>query len=182
MYIFREILRSLPLMIIIFEFMNSIINQNKETLLFTSSLVLNLYIINSFLKRLLYNIFGSNIIINRPIGARNCGFFNNNKLSKTSGMPSGHSQGIGFWAGYKIRSLLKNSEYNKLSILFIIIISILTCCARLNKNYIGDLSAFGDTGCHTPLQVIIGFLIGFVLGWVCEDIITSFLNKYKKKN
>ena len=51
----------------------------------------------------------------------------------------------------------------KLSIFGILFISIITGLGRLSGNYVGNLSTYYESGCHTPLQVIIGYLIILLL-------------------
>ena len=54
-------------------------------------------------------IVGLNSITNRPQGARNCHNFNDNSknnFAQLTGMPSGHSQSMGFWAGYKLKKIV----------------------------------------------------------------------------
>tara|TARA_Y100000385_G_scaffold279066_2_gene328241 strand:+ start:8691 stop:9233 length:543 start_codon:yes stop_codon:yes gene_type:complete len=165
----NDILRCLPFMIIIFEFINGISENHRESLLLSVGILLNNNS-NQILKELIKNIFGNNLITSRPLGATNCKDFPDCSgiLAKSMGMPSGHTQAIAFWAGFKLRKIFRNEndwKNRKLSIFGILFISIITGLGRLSGDYVGNLSTYYESGCHTPLQVIIGYLIGILLGW-----------------
>ncbi len=120
----------------------------------------------------------------RPKGAINCGSMptlkSYTRLSKSFGMPSGHSQTVWFLFGFGLLYLIKKFRNNTLSfknqtlniILFIVSIilflgiSIYISSTRILK------------GCHTLQQVVLGGLIGFILGCIgfllTDYIITKF--------
>ena len=178
MGILREIFRSMPLMIGIFEVIYGIIDDNLYSIYLGIGLFFNIYI-NIFLKSIIRYTFGENVITLRPKGAINCSNFNNcnNRLSTSMGMPSGHSQAMGFWTGYRLCKILETGnqywENKKISIIFLFMISIITSCARLSGKYVGDISAYSPTGCHTPLQILVGYVNGFILGWYYYYIIVQ---------
>lgn len=174
-----DLLRSLPYMLAVVEFINGLAENNRESLF----LSLGLLVGNNFnmvLKYIIKEIFGINSITSRPEGARNCGIFNDCslKICSSSGMPSGHTQAIAFWAGFKLKKIFlkeKNWKNRKLSIIGIFIISILTGLGRLSGKYVGSISTYYDAGCHTPLQVIVGYILGFYMGWKYYDFVNKKL-------
>ena len=99
-----------------------------------------------------FNILGTGT---RPKGAKNCGVFKNNKIAKSYGMPSGHSQGAAIFS--TILFLQVNEmfldEIVKLSIqLFLILFTLSVMYSRIRY------------GCHTIQQTIIGGGLGVILG------------------
>ena len=121
-------------------------------------------LINNFLKKSLKLISNNASWARRPKGAYNCKSIvtpGRRILSKSSGMPSGHSQAAGFLMTYSIIMIWKKSNMEKhfkiLSTIFVSIIGLLIALHRADTPVIG-------INCHTRLQVIIGFLIGCGLG------------------
>jgi len=90
------------------------------------------------------------------MGAKNCGFFLNPKetLSKSYGMPSGHSQNAVFFSTYVIMNMLDSniSLHQKT-----FGISLFICLA------LGIMYSRVYLNCHTIPQVVVGGLIGFLL-------------------
>lgn len=170
-----DILRSLPYMLVIFEFINGIAENDRESLFLSVGLLLGNNF-NIIFKNIIKEIFGVNSITSRPEGAKNCGTFNDCsfEISSSSGMPSGHTQAIAFWAGFKLKKIfIKEKDWRdrKLSIFGIFIISILTALGRLSGKYVGSISTYYDAGCHTPLQVLVGYILGFYMGWKYYDFV-----------
>lgn len=117
------------------------------------------FIFKPFMKHKHFPFIGQGT---RPSGAKNTGIFSNNKLSTSYGMPSGHSQGIGFFLFYEL--LFK--KYDTIGNIIFIILSIYLLYSRVRLN------------CHTPQQVLIGFLIGSL----CAYCMFLLIKKSKKKS
>lgn len=116
----------------------------------------------------------------RPKGAINCGSMptlkSYTKLSKSYGMPSGHSQTVWFLYGFALLYLIKKFRNNTFpfkhqilnilllytSIILFLVIGIYISRTRVIK------------GCHTINQVVFGGLIGFILGCI-GFIITDYV-------
>ncbi len=118
-------------------------------------------ILNKFIKEFFryifktYGIFKNNGYYlpilgrgDRPYGAKNCGIFNDcsNKLSTSHGFPSGHAQSAGSIL-VLMNLIIKNPTHK----LYVFIFTLLISWARLYEK------------CHTPQQVISGYLIGVYL-------------------
>jgi membrane-associated phospholipid phosphatase len=91
----------------------------------------------------------------RPTGARNCGLFKDNKLSKSYGMPSGHSQGAAIF------STILFLQVNEMFIDEIIKISIQIGLILFALSVMYSRVRYG---CHTVQQTIIGGSMGLILG------------------
>ena len=96
----------------------------------------------------------------RPKGAKNCGSFideyNPKMMSKTYGMPSGHSLEAMLISTFLIMYVYKHSENGlkkNILIVTIFLIGLSICISRV------------VLGCHTILQIIIGGLLGSVIGY-----------------
>tara|TARA_Y100000389_G_scaffold124154_1_gene121506 strand:+ start:331 stop:849 length:519 start_codon:yes stop_codon:yes gene_type:complete len=118
------------------------------------------FLIVSFIEHIINPIIKKIFRQSRPKGAMNCSSYINcsNKLSKSYGMPSGHSQSmgvfLGFWLFYmwdkhKGQSL---STLNLIGALCILITSIFVLYSRV------------VIGCHSVPQVVVGFIIGISIG------------------
>ena len=111
--------------------------------------------------------YGIKFIIkeSRPKGARNCGSYItcSNKLSKSYGMPSGHSQSmgviLGFWLCYMwYDELMKDdTKHNQHSKKYIGSLLLLMICIWVPYSRV-------LLGCHSVAQVITGFIIGVSIG------------------
>jgi dolichyldiphosphatase len=162
-------LQTSPIFFTIYVFLGGLIASNYYFILYPIFAFINL-IVNKILKNItkyIYNKFNikSLPIIGqgvRPKGALNCGVIPSQKLSKSFGMPSGHSQNAWFLFGFMLLYLINNYKKEKndttsqiwlgisISVLFIITISV-----SISRVYIN---------CHTIQQVIIGGMIGLILG------------------
>ena len=115
--------------------------------------------LNGILKNITKSLFGDKIfgiLGKRPKGAMNCGFFLNpkNTMSKSYGMPSGHSQNAVFFSTYAIMNILDSDigfHQKKIGI------SLFLCLA------LGIMYSRVYLNCHTIPQIIIGGLIGYLL-------------------
>lgn len=129
------------------------------------ALFLNCRLNNIFKYLICKPIFGDYIfgyLGKRPKGAKFCGYFinYNEDLSKSYGMPSGHSQSTCFFLSYLIYKTLEGNTlflYKFLTISLFTCISLAVMYSRIHFN------------CHTLLQVIVGGLIGFILGKIYYD-------------
>ena len=162
------IARAYPLIIILSSFLSYFLTFEFRYFMLGIALLAN-DISNCLFKNIIQKIFGDKIIGllgKRPIGAKNCGFFykSNNSLSKSYGMPSGHSQNAAFFSTYTILNIL-DSNISKRIKLFSITLSI---CLP-----IGIMYSRVYLNCHTVQQVIIGGIISSIgltitsvyLGW-----------------
>lgn len=89
----------------------------------------------------------------RPKGAKNCGILSDGKLSKSYGMPSGHSQDAMYFATFQF--LNTTNIYYKI---FVIFIGLWVMFSRVKL------------GCHTYQQVIIGGIIGSVIAFLWNKL------------
>lgn len=134
-------------------------------------LILMNSLVNMFLKNISRQVFGFyNDYIpilgqgSRPIGAKNCGYIN--RVSKSFGFPSGHSQFAAFYSTLMISLIASKKElkiYDKIIILLLTLFVILMMVSRI-KN-----------GCHTLEQTIFGALIGIVLGRISYKFFYNIL-------
>ncbi len=120
----------------------------------------------------------------RPKGAINCGSMptlkSYTRLSKSFGMPSGHSQNVWFLFGFGLLYLIKKFRNNtfpfKHQILNTILFSVSIILFLGISIYISSTRIL--KGCHTLQQVVLGGLIGFILGCIgfllTDYIITKF--------
>jgi len=165
---FFEILRSSPIIIDFILFtLYSVTNNSRFLRLIIIKYVG--FIINKLLKnifRCIFKIFGNKQndgyylpILgrgNRPIGAKNCGLFNNcsKKLSKSYGFPSGHAQ----YAGTMLvimNSIIQNPFHQIINLIY----SIFIASARVYEK------------CHTIEQVVAGYVIGiFVTKYLVNNL------------
>lgn len=122
----------------------------------------------------------------RPSGAINCSLSLNEKLAKSYGMPSGHSQFAWTISTYLIcriiyewinhddsrdsqQLIILNYIWKILTILILLIFSIYISYSRV---YIDN--------CHTIQQVTVGAIFGIIFGgiiWYYEDDATNLLRK-----
>lgn len=126
----------------------SIIFMNKFTTLLLVGLTLNLAV-NVLLKKCFNQ--------DRPPGAKNCDAIptcDKHQADKGQGMPSGHSQTLGFLVGSLSLWLLKYGSKNTkfLSVLILVALKLAVMIARVYS------------GCHTVSQVTVGSVIGLTLG------------------
>jgi len=166
------------------------ITQNVEGIYFTIGAVL-CEILNGIEKKAFKKIFNKYDFIYRPKGAVQCfnGIICNATKPHTNlGMPSGHSQIVGFLAGYIIYKVLckengmtlKQKIYKiKITIATSLLVMILGMLGRLNSNISGSLSA-DSHGCHTIFQTISGASIGLIFGtlwYMLYNLIIDFYNR-----
>lgn len=147
------------------------------------------YILKEYIARPIYDMFNTDYIPligrgPRPPGAINCGSFLSLKspISKSFGMPSGHSQLIWGLNTYLILTLIYNqieisnngnlnNLYNIILASFLVFVSILVSYSRIYKH-----------NCHTLHQVVIGGIIGILYGLVAYYYKNSVINFFQKLN
>lgn len=138
------------------------INKPILAALLFSSGILNHVIKHYLMKPIMgdnkYDILGKGT---RPKNAKNCGLFIDGKLSKTYGMPSGHSVNAAFFSTYYMLEVLNGMHVYKTYLLAMLMISTMFILySRLKFR------------CHTIQQVILGGMLGMLLG----NISYKFLN------
>lgn len=152
-------------------------NITKLTSLFAATILnepIALYYFGLAIFSEFFNYFLKQIIRQgRPKGAKNCsGYVTFNKVSKSFGMPSGHSETMGlftsFWLLYlfdlhKRRGL---SNLNIVGLVFIVIIGTYVPYSRV------------VIGCHSVAQVLVGYTIGIILGVGSYKIYDIYLKDY----
>lgn len=142
---------------------------------FTNDFIYVYFLITYILNNIVNHIIKTILKIPRPKGAKNCSsvITKNDILSKTYGMPSGHSQIIGFIIGFWIFYIIdKYNQYslkNKIGFLIILLLLIYICISRIL------------IGCHTINQVIVGYIIGLLFGISCYKIYQLYDNKLISK-
>lgn len=159
------LLRAYPLLLQLSCIISYFITYDLELLMLGIALFLNCRLNNIFKYVLCKPIFGDYIfgyLGKRPKNAKFCGYFinYNEDLSKSYGMPSGHSQSTCFFLSYLICKTVEGDNsllYKFFTILLFTFISLSVMYSRIHFN------------CHTLLQVIIGGLVGFILGKLYYD-------------
>ena len=150
--------RAYPLIIISSSFLSYFLTLQINYFMLGIALFINDRL-NSVIKTIIQSQFGDNIfgiLGKRPIGAKNCGYFSNSKnsISKSYGMPSGHSQNAVFFSTFVIMNMLDTDialHQKTFGISLFICLSLGIMYSRVYLN------------CHTIPQVVVGGLIGFLL-------------------
>jgi len=119
-------------------------------------------VFNSILKAITSIFFGKAGA--RPPGARNCGPFDARHepdvISKSYGMPSGHSQNFSMVATLLAVAVMEKSQKSETGGDFSTVLKI----GALVILTVGAMYARVDRGCHTIAQTVVGALIGLALG------------------
>jgi membrane-associated phospholipid phosphatase len=192
--LFPTLARSTPKLVIIFAFLNCMLEPTNNTF-YVLGVVLLSSVLNIIFKYIvakpIYKLFRTNDlpvlgIGSRPPGATSCGTYINGKLSTSFGMPSGHSQiawTIGTYLICRLINKMVDDNYittsNKilLYIWYCISISILI----IFMIYISYSRVYIE-GCHTIQQVIVGSIIGGVYGFLAFYFEKSILTGMKLMN
>ena len=153
---FKEILITTPISIVVVSLISWIISKNSVYLLFCILSIL-VFLLNLIEKIVAKKLMGLNSTTGkRPSGCGNktgknctgCGIYSEyGKISRTWGMPSGHAQYMAFVVVFW---LLFNPK--RKCNLFLVILWIMVCIQRV------------ESKCHSTLQVLVGSLIGSLLG------------------
>lgn len=137
--------------------------------------VLSNWVIKHLMVKPLYNIFNKTKlpilgIGARPSGAASCEFILDNKIAKSFGMPSGHSQVAWTAATYIIARIITNwknaNKNNKVITTFGYIWLILSCLLVMAGALYISYSRVYIEGCHTIEQVTTGGLLGIICGFL----------------
>jgi membrane-associated phospholipid phosphatase len=180
-----NIARAFDIIIIFVLYFSYFLTLNIDFLIFFIGLFLN-HKLNDFLKHSVFlQIFGRKDIPLlgkgiRPQGAKHCCSFKpcNPIYPKSYGMPSGHSQGAGFFSMLVILFLLENRNKNNSFItIFGCFISIITMLFIMYSRVL--------IKCHTIQQTIIGSLIGILFAFLLfkyKSTIKKKLKKYKNSD
>ena len=176
-----ELCRISPMMIIFIPFIISGLTQNYTALILGVGSIFN-FILNGVFKKIVSISLKEFTFIYRPNGAIQCSDYLKCGATEPStmlGMPSGHSQAIGFLVGFIIyrklyknqdnKTLMKRINDNKITVITCILLLFVVMYSRLGNNI---LSA-DKSGCHTPLQTIVGATIGFLIGFYYHKIINK---------
>lgn len=168
-----ELCRMAPIMIIFIPFVIAGLSQDTTWFLLGLGSIMN-FICIGVLKLICGSLLKDYSFIYRPEGAIQCSDFINcgaTKPSTTIGMPSGHSQSIGFLVGYMVyRNLYLNKENlsiiqringNKGSLFICGLLLFTVMYSRLGNNILSADIA----GCHTFLQTVIGATLGLIIGF-----------------
>lgn len=188
---FREVFRLSPILIVNLPIFFAGINQDKEWLYFGAGAFLTEYS-NFFKKKLVLKYFSKYQSIYRPDGAVQCSLVPQCNVTKpwsNLGMPSGHSQIVGYLAGYLIYRAISQQKHKnkpikqilweeKYLVITCTIIVLMGMIGRLNKNIGGFMSA-DPNGCHTIEQTIVGALIGIFYGVIFSKIYQKLFKKSK---
>jgi len=154
--------RAYPLFIVMYSFMNGLINNNRENtvlglILLTSDILNNIlkhYIFLPFMGRASVPLLGMG---SRPKNCKNSGLFKDGTISNTYGMPSGHAQISWLFTTYWSLRIWHNKERTELSKIFALG---LLCLSAGLVSY----SRVYWAKCHTIQQVVVGGTIGIGLG------------------
>ena len=176
---FIEILRMTPMLVLFIPLIISIVFQEKIWFLFFIGYVLNI-ISNGYFKDFSKKYLSNYPSTFRPKNAIQCGDFIRCGATKSYtniGMPSGHSQSIGFLVGFILyRKLYKNNKNkNILEIIkknkLVFIANIVLLCTVMYSRLGNNILSADINGCHTLLQTIIGALIGLFFGFQYHKLV-----------
>jgi membrane-associated phospholipid phosphatase len=169
-YYIHELERMSPIFIFLYLLYQTKLDQKQLIVPFLYFLVTNP--INNFFKNFVFKplmkeetfpIIGCG---HRPIGAKNTGIISTGNVSTSYGMPSGHSQGVGFFLLYEL--LFK--KYNIIGNIILILICFYLLYSRINL------------GCHTTQQTLIGFTIGALFAYIFFILTTKNQRKNVRGN
>ena len=169
-YYIHELERMSPIFIFLYLLYQTKLNKKQLIVPFLYFLVITP--INHFLKNFIFkplmkdktfSIIGYG---HRPYGAKNTGLLSTGNISTSYGMPSGHSQGVGFFLLYEI--LFK--KYNIIGNIILILLCFYLLYSRVNL------------GCHTTQQTLVGFLIGALIAYIFFILTKQKKKKKMKKN
>lgn len=159
--------RAFPCLIIVISILCSLIFQMNILLFFGIFKLVTDYLAHylKYLTEYLYKLYGNDVIPilglgKRPLGAKHCGCFvyeNGDGLSKSFGMPSGHSISAMttamFWSMY----IIENYPNNYKRTISLLVLNFTCLMVGVSRIYLG---------CHTVQHVIVGSIIGLLFGFV----------------
>lgn len=153
--IFVNTINSTPVLIPLFSLIEGILFNDSRGVLFFSGNLLNIFInygIQIFTKSKTQP--GFKVVTNSL-----CIIYN--KIN-TSGMPSLHTQTIGFLAGFLLTMMYIKGNFRILGIMFILALCVIICLLRIKF--------FSD--CNSKSQIIIGLILGILLGCLWAWIVS----------
>ena len=176
--LFPTLSRTSPVLFFIIILLNCILNPSYESVYLCIVFILACVSNHTFkqISEFIYNLFnikslpilGSGA---RPPNANSCAFILDNSISKSYGMPSGHSQTAWTVATYLICKIIqnfkttKNINNTKNTTVFDYIWLILSFSIILSSAIYISYSRVYIEGCHTIQQVIVGGLLGILFGY-----------------
>lgn len=143
-------MRIIPLLMFLFTFIGGIVLKNKVFLVFFIGLVIN-GVIWAILNPILQIHFPQ--ISQRP-QSYHCYYIETGEKTSTGGLPSGHSQSMGFVCTFLILLAYKHIHSNPMFFLITFI--------SMSLIYLMMYSRTEIYRCHTWLQAQIGTLIGMI--------------------
>ncbi len=153
--LFKQFLNSSPVIIPLISLIEAIIFNDLRGALFFSGSMLNFliyYVIRLFMK---VDTSNQKCFIYKNL---NTGFPGIN----TAGLPSLHTQSVGFLCGFILTMMYLNGNYRFLSIMFCLMLIVTTC---LQRYYLG---------CNSGLSIALGLILGFIIGKLWAWIIAPF--------
>ena len=165
-----------PILFLIIILVNCILYPSYDSF-YLCIIYLLVSISNNLFKRFskfIYTIFNTNSLPilgsgSRPPNAHSCALILDNSISKSYGMPSGHSQIAWTFATYFLLRIILNwyNKYNTKNTTQIDYVwLILSCMLILSTAIYISYSRVYIEGCHTIQQVIIGGFLGIVSGFL----------------
>jgi len=168
--VLANILRTTPYMAYVASFTIGVIAPESHGIYLFCALMLN-EASNHALKLAVKTTLGVSPLTARPPNAKDCGIFptHHPKESKSSGMPSGHSQTAAFLASVLIMHItahVHDDMRRRLATTYVAVYAALVVLSRTKYGgpYISVVVDGRIAGCHTVLQVVAGTAIGIMLG------------------
>ena len=174
-----ELCRISPMMIIFIPFIIGGLSQDTIWLLMGVGSIIN-FGCNGIFKLISKSLLKNYSFIYRPDGAIQCSDYLKCGATEPAtrlGMPSGHSQAIGFVVGFIIyrklyrnqsnKTLIERVKGNKSTVVTCILLLFIIMYSRLGNN----LFSADIVGCHTPLQTVVGATLGFMIGFNYHKLI-----------
>ena len=174
-------IRSTPITIPAMLTLTSILYPTIDNYIFLA-FILGSHVLNIILKagfQFIYYVLNTDYILligqgTRPLGAHSCGSFISVPLipATSFGMPSGHSQLAWFFTTYACLSIINNrfDYFQNLQIHWNQKLQLLSCAGLILFAGLISYSRVYIEYCHTPGQVITGWLIGIVTGCIAFKI------------
>jgi membrane-associated phospholipid phosphatase len=176
--LFPTLSRTSPVLFFIIIVLNCILNPSYESIYLFIVFFLECISNHTFKKisEFIYNLFNIKSLPILGIGARppnanSCAFTLDNSISKSYGMPSGHSQTAWTVATYLICKIIqnfkntKNTKNTQNTTVIDYIWLVVSCCIILSSVIYISYSRVYIEGCHTIQQVIVGGFIGILFGY-----------------
>jgi membrane-associated phospholipid phosphatase len=185
--LFPTLSRTSPVLFFILIVLNCMINPSYESFYLFIMYFIECISNHAFKKcfKFIYNLINTKSLPilgtgSRPPNANSCAFILDNSISKSYGMPSGHSQTAWTVATYLICKIIQKFKSTK-NITFIDYIWIVgSCIILLGSAIYISYSRLYIEGCHTIQQVIVGGIIGIAFGYVIYYFENDAINLLSK--